>query len=162
MRTYHKCVGDMVTKKALLFWSTLDKIQSPQASMANVMAINPSKSSHTPSSSAVHLHSRSTYKMQSKEIIFLWKEEDIHTYRSLTFPCLHHKYVLKIKISALAHSDACSRSSSGAIILSLNLWFTGSSEFDLTRSGTQWNSTVALYSWIEVWYSSRILKTRYC
>lgn len=49
-------------------------------------------------------------------------------------------------MSACSHFAACLRTESGRIIRSLNLWFTGSSEFESTRSGAHRNSTVALYS----------------
>lgn len=69
-----------------------------------------------------------------------------YTYNSLTGPCLHHKYELKISMSACSHCDECLSTESGRIIRSANLWFTGSSELDSTKSGAHRNSTVALYS----------------
>lgn len=74
------------------------------------------------------------------------KTKLVHTNNSLTGPCLHHRYELKMSISAFPHSDECLRSESGRIIRSSNLWSTGSSELDSTSKGAQRNSTVALYS----------------
>ena len=129
---------------------TFDAIQSAQAPMANSMAPSPSSSSQAPFSSALHLQKLQVYyEFSTSQNIFIFPKLEpfsYYTYNSLTGPCLHHKYELKISISACSHCDECLSTESGRIIRSANLWFTGSSELDSTRSGAQRNSTVALYS----------------
>ena len=160
--TYQRCVGDIVTKKTrFLRGSTLEETQSAQDPMANSMPARPSNSSQMPLSPPLHLHGFIAWlrypcvmfgnsKKKKASIFYLIINCgcccDHCTYDSFTGPCLHHRYVLKINMSACSHCDECLRTESGRIIRSSNLWFTGSSEFDSTRSGAQRNSIVALYS----------------